>query len=62
LRRFAAGAEGGNHFQLPLLLVDYDVGRLDLLNRAPRGKYEIDLRVHRQQGAAAAAAESPRRS
>jgi subtilisin family serine protease len=40
---------------LPLLLVDYDVGELDPLNRAPRGDHEIDLRVHRQQGAPAAA-------
>ena len=42
---------------LPLLLVDYDVGTLDSLNRAPRGAYEIDLRVRRQQGAPAAAIE-----
>jgi hypothetical protein len=39
---------------VPLLLVDYDLGPLDLLNRAPRGPYEIDFRVRRQQGAPAA--------
>jgi hypothetical protein len=36
---------------VPLLLVDYSLGELDLLNQAPRGPYEIDLSVHRQQGA-----------
>ena len=40
---------------LPLLLVDCDVGDLDPLNRAVRGDHEIDFRVHRQQGAPAAA-------
>jgi subtilisin family serine protease len=45
---------------LPLLLVDYDVGRLDSLNRAPRGAYEIDLRLRRQQGAASAEIEDVR--
>jgi subtilisin family serine protease len=45
---------------LPLLLVDYDVGELDSLNRAPRGAYEIDLRVRRQQGAPAAAIDDVR--
>jgi subtilisin family serine protease len=41
-----------------LLLVDYDLGPLDVLNRAPRGAYEIDFRVRRQQGAPAAAVSS----
>jgi hypothetical protein len=36
---------------LPLLLVDYDLGELDLLNRAQDRKQDIELRVHRQQGA-----------
>ena len=39
---------------LPLLLVDYNVGPLDLLNRAARGRQKIELFVHRQQGATAA--------
>jgi hypothetical protein len=34
-----------------LLLVDYDLGELDLLNRAQDRKQDIELRVHRQQGA-----------
>jgi subtilisin family serine protease len=38
----------------PLLLVDYDLGRLDLLNRAHGDEKEVHLRVHRQQGAPAA--------
>ena len=40
---------------VPLLLVDYDLGSLDLRNRAQRGDdQEIDLFVHREQGAPAA--------
>jgi subtilisin family serine protease len=39
---------------VPLLLVDYDLGPLDLQNRAHRGNQKIDLFVHRQQGAAPA--------
>lgn len=35
----------------PLLLVDYDLGKLDLLNRTRGDEHEIEFRVHRQQGA-----------
>jgi hypothetical protein len=38
-----------------MLLVDYDLGPLDLINRAHRGDQNIELHLHRQQGAAAAA-------
>jgi hypothetical protein len=38
-----------------ILLADYDVGELDLLNRAERGSHEIGLSIHRQQLAPAAA-------
>jgi hypothetical protein len=51
---FRSGPGEGRQ-SLPLLLVDYDVGELDGLNRAPRGNYEIGLRVRRQQSAPAAA-------
>ena len=40
----------------PVLLVDYDLGPLDLRNRAPRGNQKVSFVVHRQQGAAVAAA------
>jgi hypothetical protein len=44
---------------VPLLLVDYDLGALDLRNRAQRGDdQEIDLFVHREQGAPAASVRS----
>jgi hypothetical protein len=36
---------------LPVLLVGYDLGELDGLNRAPRGEHAIDLFVGRQNGA-----------
>jgi hypothetical protein len=49
----SAPPQGGGSEAVPLLLVDYELEDLDLLNRAPRGHYEIGLRVHRQQGAAA---------
>ncbi len=39
---------------LSLLLVDYDLGPLDSVNRAVRGNQKIELVAHRQQGAAAA--------
>jgi subtilisin family serine protease len=41
--------------RLPLLFVDYDLGELDLLNRAERGQHTIRFGVHRQQGAPTAA-------
>jgi hypothetical protein len=40
---------------VPLLVVDYDLGKLDLRNRARLGTHTIGLSVHRQQGAPAAA-------
>jgi subtilisin family serine protease len=39
---------------LPLLLVDYNLGGIDLQNRSSRGIQQIDLFAHRQQGANAA--------
>ena len=42
----------------PLLVVDYDVGPLDLLNRTRRDEQRIELHAHRQQGAPAAAITS----
>ena len=52
--RSAPPAEGVTA-AVPLLLADYDVGVLDALNRAPRGSFPIDVAIHRQQGAPAAA-------
>jgi hypothetical protein len=43
-----------------ILLAGYDLGELDLLNRAERGKHDLGLFVHRQQGAAAAAVTDAR--
>ena len=40
----------GETARLPLLLVDYDLGDLDLLNRAERGQHTIHFGVHRQAG------------
>jgi hypothetical protein len=40
--------------RLPLLFIDYDLGELDLLNRAERGPRAIRFGVHRQQGTPAA--------
>lgn len=40
---------------VPLLLVDYDLGPLDLENRSQRGDQNITLFAHRQQDAAPAA-------
>jgi subtilisin family serine protease len=45
----------GQQQSVPMLLVDYDLGPLDLINRAHRGDQNIELHLHRQQGAAAAA-------
>jgi hypothetical protein len=33
----------------PILLADYDLGELDLQNRAERGSHEIELSFRRQQ-------------
>jgi subtilisin family serine protease len=51
----SARPPAGVEERLPLLFVDYDLGELDLLNRAERGLHEIDFRVARQQGAPTAA-------
>lgn len=50
----SAPPPGGGPASVPLLLVDYDLGPLDLLNRAERGTQKIELFPHRQQGAAEA--------
>ncbi|HKE50220.1 MAG TPA: S8 family serine peptidase [Actinomycetes bacterium] len=42
----------GERQSVPLLLVDYNLGALDLQNRAHRGDQNITLTAHRQQGAA----------
>ncbi|HEY6417284.1 MAG TPA: S8 family serine peptidase [Acidimicrobiales bacterium] len=39
----------------PLLFIDYDLGELDLLNKAARGQHGISFRVARQQGSGASA-------
>ena len=39
----------------PILLANYDVGELDLQNRAERGSHEVELFIHRQQLAPPAA-------
>ena len=44
----------------PILLADYDLGELDLLNRAERGSHEIGLSIHRQQLVAPAAVTDAR--
>jgi subtilisin family serine protease len=40
---------------VPLLVVDYELGGLDELNRARRGAYSVGLSIQRQQGAPPAA-------
>ena len=51
-------AETSGVESVPLLLVGYDLGKLDERNRARIGTHKLGLDVHRQQGAPAAAVTS----
>jgi hypothetical protein len=53
---FASSPPAGEEAEsVPLLLVDYDLGKLDDRNRARRGTHSVGLTFGRQQGAPAAA-------
>ncbi len=54
----SAPSPSGGAEVVPLLVVDYDVGKLDRQNRSHQSKQRIELRAHRQPGAASAAVTS----